>query len=123
MFGYRYDWQGNEDDSPEVIIIDTDGADMLQIFERPKYMGGDPYEAQSWKLGSFAESVLSAINVADANGHMILEVASGLDPSLDDIFIPENEIRAKLNTLKFDFKRISQPFCPTCERTCGTNNK
>lgn len=67
MFTYRFDWQ-DFDDPPDVYIVSSEGYDMLRVFETPVFVGGDNDEPTSWKLGPFAESVLSAINVADCAG-------------------------------------------------------
>ena len=35
MFNFKYDWPDDEDDPSQVYIVDSNGYEMLQIFEDP----------------------------------------------------------------------------------------
>ena len=111
MFTYRFDWQCDED-PPDVYIVSSEGYDMLQVFETPGYVGGDNDEPTSWKLGPFAESVLSAINAAELAGSIITEDGGLTDSSHDDVLVPEGIVRGEANPLKFDAEGFSNLFGP-----------
>jgi hypothetical protein len=38
MFNFKYDWPDDEDDPPQVYIVDSNGYEMLQIFEDPIFI-------------------------------------------------------------------------------------
>jgi hypothetical protein len=76
MFKFKYDWPDCDEDPPQVYIVDSNGYEVLHVYEDPIFIGGELDEDTSWKLGPFAESVLRAINVADSAGSIIHETNS-----------------------------------------------
>ena len=62
MFSFEYDYADDEEDAPQVYITDSNGYQVLHVYEDPTFIGGDPNEATSWKLGPFAELVLKLLN-------------------------------------------------------------
>jgi len=96
---------------------------MLRVFETPVFVGGENDEPTSWKLGPFANSVLSAINVAYSAGNIVTETDDLTDCSQDDIRVPESKVEGKTNPLKWDAEGFGKLFGPRRKVTCGTDDE
>ena len=123
MFSIKYDYADDEEDAPQVYFVDSNGSEMLHVYEDPTFIGGEPFEESSWKLGPFVESVLRAIRVADSIGDIISHVETGTDSSLKDLLVSERVVGPPVDTFKFDIKGITQGFGARAEITRRTNNK
>jgi hypothetical protein len=103
MFSFRFDWQCDED-PPDVYIVSPEGYDVLQVFERLTYWDGEKTEDDSWRIGPFTKSVLSAINVAHSAKSIVYETGDLTDASGNNVGVPESIVRGETHVLKFDIE-------------------
>ncbi len=123
MFSYRFDWQCDED-PPDVYITAPDGCDVLLVYEQPTYIGGDEDEPTSWKIGPFAELVLSTINMSDDAERLVREMASGVDASQDNLFVAKSVVEGIGDMFKAKFlNSLRQPLSSGSKSTGGTDDK